>query len=130
VPFDGARVLLYVDQSACDGLDITLTKGAGSVQGSFKLSTEPVQGTWSALDIEARSTIDPSGVGKLLQPEAAAAIAAFSFDRPPDVSLRGHFDGRPAQVAPHGGPRGLRLPGPRRGLRQGVVLPRPGRGRH
>jgi hypothetical protein len=100
VPFDGARVLLYVDQSACDGLDITLTKGAGSVQGSFKLSTEPVQGTWSGLDIEASSTVDPSPVGKLLQPEAAAAIAAFSFDQPPDISLRGHFDGPAAQGAP------------------------------
>jgi hypothetical protein len=100
-PFDEARVLLFVDQSACDGLDITLTKGEGSVKGSFKLTTEPVQGTWSAFDIDAVSTVDPGPVGKLLQPDAEAAIAAFSFDQPPAISIRGHFDG-PAAPAPQG----------------------------
>ncbi len=104
VPFDEARVLLYVDQAACDGLDITLSKGDGAVKGSFKLTTEPVQGTWSAFDIDAESTVDPAPVGTLLQPEAAAAIAAFSFDQPPAISIRGHFDGPAAQ-----GPRGKTL---------------------
>jgi hypothetical protein len=99
VPFDRARALIYVDQAACDGLDIALTKGSGSAQGSFKLSTEPAQGAWTGLDIESTSTIDPSPVGKLLQPDAAAAIAAFSFDKPPAISLRGHFDGPAAQPA-------------------------------
>jgi hypothetical protein len=101
VPFDSARVLLYVDQSACDGLDITLTRGGGIAQGSFRLSTEPVQGVWSGFDIDTTSTIDPSPVGKLLQPDAKAAIAAFSFDRPPSISLRGHFDGPAAKGDPH-----------------------------
>jgi hypothetical protein len=101
VPFDTARVLLYVDQAACDGLDITLTRGTGIARGSFKLSTEPVQGTWSALDIESTSTIDPGPVGKILPPDAAEAIASFSFDRPPSVSLRGHFDGPGAPGTPH-----------------------------
>jgi hypothetical protein len=93
VPFDRARALLYVDQFACDGLDITLSKGNGSGQGSFKLTTEPTDGVWSGFDIEATSTLDLSPIGKLLPAEAGAAIAAFSFDQPPDVSLRGHFDG-------------------------------------
>jgi hypothetical protein len=101
VPFDSARVLLYIDQFACDGLDITIGKGAGSATGSFKLTTEPAQGLWSGFDIEAASSIDLSPVGKLLPPEAASAIAAFSFDKPPAVSLRGHFDGPASNAAPH-----------------------------
>jgi hypothetical protein len=97
--FDTAKVLLYVDQSACDGLDIVLTKGKGSAQGSFRLVTEPVQGAWSGFDIDTTSTVDPAPLAKMLPPEGAAAIAAFSFDQPPDLTLRGHFDG-PAAAAP------------------------------
>jgi hypothetical protein len=99
--FDAARVLLYIDQLACDGLDITLVKGTGSAQGSFKLTTEPTQGEWSAFDIDAASTLDLAPVGKLLPPDAAAAIAAFSFDQPPALSLRGHFDGPASGSVPH-----------------------------
>jgi hypothetical protein len=101
VPFDSARALLYVDQFACDGLDIALTKGSGTAQGSFKLTTEPAQGLWSGFDIDAASKLDLSPLGKLMPPDAAAAIAAFSFDTPPALSLRGHFDGPASGGAPH-----------------------------
>jgi hypothetical protein len=101
VPFDSARVLLYVDQNACDGLDIALTKGSGTAEGSFKLATEPTQGLWSSFDIEATSKIDPAPLGPLLSPDARAAIAAFSFDKAPDVSIRGHFDGPASDSTPH-----------------------------
>jgi hypothetical protein len=101
VPFDSARVLLYVDQNACDGLDIVLTKGTGTAQGSFKLATEPTQGLWSSFDVEATSKLDPTPLGPLLAPEAKSAIEAFSFDQPPEVSLHGHFDGPASEATPH-----------------------------
>jgi hypothetical protein len=93
VSFDRARCLLYVDQFACDGLDIVLTKGSGTAQGSFKLATEPDQGLWRAFDIDATSTLDLTPLGKMLPPDAASAIGAFSFDQAPAVALSGHFDG-------------------------------------
>jgi AsmA-like C-terminal region len=101
VAFDTARALLYVDQFACDGLDVAVTKGSTAAQGSFKLTTEPAQGTWTDFDIEAVSTLDLSPIGKLLPPDAEDAIAAFSFGRPPEVSLRGHFDGPASASPPH-----------------------------
>jgi hypothetical protein len=101
VAFDTARALLYVDQFACDGLDVAVTKGSTAAQGSFKLTTEPAQGTWTDFDIEAVSTLDLSPIGKLLPPDADAAIASFSFGQPPEVSLRGHFDGPASAAAPH-----------------------------
>ncbi len=101
VPFDRVRALLYVDQAACDGLDIAITKGSGTAQGSFKLTTEPKEGLWSGFDIEATSAIDLSPLGKMLPPDAASAIAAFSFDQPPALALRGHFDGPASNSAPH-----------------------------
>ena len=100
VPFDTARVLLYVDQDACDGLEIALTRDTGTAEGSFKLSTEPTQGVWSSLDIEASSTIDPTPLGKILPPDARDAVAAFSFDQAPAVSIRGHFDAAPPPRPP------------------------------
>jgi hypothetical protein len=93
VSFDNARCILYVDQFACDGLDIVLTKGSGTAQGSFKLATEPDEGLWKAFDIDATSTLDLTPLGKMLPPDAASAIGAFSFDQAPAVALSGHFDG-------------------------------------
>jgi hypothetical protein len=100
VPFDSARVLLYVDQNACDGLDIVLTKGPGTAEGSFKLTTEPTEGIWSSLDIEATSKLDPAPLAPLLAPEAKSAIEAFSFDQAPEISLHGHFDGPASDTTP------------------------------
>ncbi len=100
VAFDSARVLLYVDQNACDGLDVALTKGSGTAEGSFKLTTEPTEGAWTSFDIEATSKLDPTPLAPLLAAEARSAITAFSFDQAPEVSLHGHFDGPGSDAAP------------------------------
>jgi hypothetical protein len=101
VPFDSVRTLLYVDQSACDGLEVELVKNGGSAQGSFRLTTEPTKGIWSGFDIDVTSTIDPTPLGTILPAAGAAAVATFSFDKPPAISLRGHFDGPAAEGARH-----------------------------
>jgi hypothetical protein len=93
VPFDSVRTLIYVDQFGCDGLEVAVTKGGGNAKGSFKLETEPVQGTWKGLDIEANSAIDPVPLGPMIPLEGAQAIAVFAFDKPPALTLQGHFDG-------------------------------------
>ncbi len=93
VPFDRVRTRLFVDPMACEGFEIAAQRGSGSVAGAFKLTTEPQRGTWSGLDIDFTSTIDPAAAGKLLAPAAAEAVAAFSFDHPPSIVVRGHFDG-------------------------------------
>jgi hypothetical protein len=99
IPFDTLRTIIYVNEFAADGLEIAVTEGTGSAEGSFKLSTEPTQGTWSGLDMDATSGIDPVPLGKLLPDEGAAALSAFSFNRPPSATIHGHFDG-PAAPAP------------------------------
>jgi hypothetical protein len=101
VPFDSVRTLLFVNQSSCDGLEVEFTKGAGSAQASFRLTTEPATGVWSGLDIDLESRIDPSPLEKLLPADAAAAVAAFSFDQAPAIAVRGHFDGPANGGLPH-----------------------------
>jgi hypothetical protein len=101
VPFDRARTRLFVDQSVCEGFEFAVAQGKGTAQGAFRLSTEPRHGTWSGLDIDMTSTLEPAGVGGLFPPAAAAAVAAFSFDGPPSISLRGHFDGPGSPGARH-----------------------------
>ncbi|HEY4989642.1 MAG TPA: hypothetical protein VII09_07540, partial [Opitutaceae bacterium] len=101
VPLDRLRTLIYVDQSACDGLEVEATRGTGTALASFRLVTEPVQGIWSGLDIDLRSKIDPAPFGKLLPPDGGAAIAAFSFGQPPELAIRGHFDGPAAGGIQH-----------------------------
>jgi hypothetical protein len=101
VPFDRARTRLLVDQSGCEGFEFAAAQGSGSAQGAFRLATEPQHGAWSGLDIDITSTLDPAAVGGLFPPAAAAAVAAFSFDNPPSISLRGHFDGPAAPGARH-----------------------------
>jgi hypothetical protein len=102
VAFDAARVLLYVDPAACDGIDIFVAKGSGSAQGSFKLALDPDKGgLWSSLDVDARLRLDPAPFGKLLPQDGAQSIAAFSFDKPPSVNVDGHFDGPAAAGGRH-----------------------------
>jgi len=101
VPFDSVRTLLYVDQAACDGLEVELIKGGGSAEGSFRLATEPTTGAWTGFDIDAAATIDPVPLASMLPGAGAAAVAAFAFDKPPAIALRGHFDGPAAEGAPH-----------------------------
>jgi hypothetical protein len=100
VALDSARVLLSVDPSATNGYHVFVSRGEGTAEGSFKLSTDASKGgLWSGLDIDARSGVDPGPVGSLLPAEAAAAISAFSFDKLPSVDVRGHFDGPAAGTA-------------------------------
>jgi hypothetical protein len=73
----------------------------GEVQGSFRLPTEPATGKWAALDFEARSTIDPAPLGRLLPAAGSATVAAFSFGRAPSIYARGHFDGPAAAGERH-----------------------------
>jgi AsmA-like C-terminal region len=99
VTFNTLRTIIFVDEAAADDLEIAVTNGEGSAKGSFKLSTDPADGTWSGLDIDAISAIDPAPLGKLLPHEGEAAIAAFSFGHPPSATIHGHFDG-PASAGP------------------------------
>ena len=102
VAFDTTQVLLYVDPLVCHGIDIRVTKDQGSAQGSFRLSTDPQRGgLWSALDMEAQARIDPVPLAKLLPPDGADALKAFSFEKPPSMALSGHFDGPAASAERH-----------------------------
>jgi len=101
IAFDRVRTRLFIDKSACEGFEVSGTQGSGSAQGAFKLTTEPAHGTWSGLDIDMSSTLDPAEAAKLLPPAAADAIASLSFEHPPSISLRGHFDGPASAGARH-----------------------------
>jgi hypothetical protein len=99
VPFETTNVLLYVDPTECLGIDIRVSRDSGTARGSFKLATDPQKGgLWSALDLDAQSRLDPVPLGRLLPPDGAAALQAFSFEKPPEIGLVGHFDG-PASTA-------------------------------
>jgi hypothetical protein len=93
IRFDRARALLFADPSGFEGLQVVLDLGPGTAAGQFKLTTENEHGVWTGLDLDLTSSINPLVAGKILAPEAAEALAAFSFDRPPTILVRGHFDG-------------------------------------
>jgi hypothetical protein len=101
VPFDRVRTLLYIDQSVCEGFEAEATKGADGAQASFRAAFEPRTGAWGGLDVDLDSTLDPASVAMMLPSGAAAAVVQFSFDHPPSVALRGHFDGPAAPGARH-----------------------------
>jgi hypothetical protein len=100
VPMDRVRTLLYIDQAICEGFEVEATQAGGIARASFKASFEPVSGSWKGLDLEVDSHLDPTGVAKMLPPGAESAIGAFSFEQPPAIAVRGHFDG-PAAGLPH-----------------------------
>ena len=93
VPFDTLRTILFVDENAADDLEIAVTNAGASAVGSFKLSTEPSDGTWTGLDIDGVSGIDLAPLAPLLPHDGEAAIEAFSFIHPPSATVHGHFDG-------------------------------------
>ncbi len=101
MPFDRLRTRLYIDQSVCEGFEFVAAQGSGSALGAFKVVFEPLHGIWSGMDLDISSTLDPAAAGRLLPPAGAEAISTFSFDHPPSISLRGHFDGPAAPGARH-----------------------------
>ena len=102
VPFDTTHVLIYVDPKQAHGIDIRVTKDKGSAQGSFTLATDPDKGgLWSGLDIAAKAELNPVPLASLLPEEGAEALSSFAFERPPSISVNGHFDGPAAGQDPH-----------------------------
>jgi hypothetical protein len=101
IPFDRVRTRLFIDQAACEGFEIVASRGTGSAQGAFRLTTEALRGAWTGLDIDLNSTLDPAFAAKVLDPAAGEAIAAFSFDHPPSIVVRGHFDGPASSTGLH-----------------------------
>lgn len=101
VPLDGMRTLLNVEPEGCSGLEFWMARGSGDAQGSFRLSTEAATGKWSGFDVDVTSSLDPSIFSSLLPPEPAAALAAFSFAKPPSVYALGHFDGPATEGSRH-----------------------------
>jgi hypothetical protein len=101
IPVDRLQLILYVNEFGANGLTVDATKGAGAVKGTFRLATEPTQGQWTALDLEAAADVDPALVAPILPDAATAAIRDFAFDRAPAISLHGHFDGPDTAPVPH-----------------------------
>ncbi|HEY1792504.1 MAG TPA: AsmA-like C-terminal region-containing protein [Opitutaceae bacterium] len=92
VPFDTARTLLYVDQDAVYGYEASGTKGGGGAAGSFRMLTAPATGAWTSLDFDATANLDPTPLGSMLPGPAKAALAAFAFDKAPQLAVEGHFE--------------------------------------
>ncbi len=101
VPFDAFRTRIYVDQDVCKIYEFEASQGAGKLRGSARLDTEPAQGVWTGLDLEATSSIDPSPLAVILPADGARALAAFTFERPPLISTRAHIDGPAAEGVHH-----------------------------
>jgi len=101
VAFDGLKTIIFVNEAGANGISVDLAKGGGGAKGSFRLATEPTEGTWSGLDLEADATLDPTPLAAILPEEAGTAIRSFKFDQPPALSLHGHFDGPAAAGTPH-----------------------------
>ncbi len=98
---DRVRMLLYIDQSICEGFEVEVTKGGQKARSSFKANFAPATGLWKDLDLEVDSRLDPAGIAKILPPGGASAVSAFTFEQPPSIEVRGHFDGPAAGGTPH-----------------------------
>jgi hypothetical protein len=99
--FDTLRTRLFVNELGCIGYEVSVTRGAGSAQGDFRLDTEPLQGAWRSLDIDANAAMDPAPLAGMLPKDASAAIGLFSFSSPPSITLKGHVDGPAGRSPPH-----------------------------
>jgi hypothetical protein len=53
------------------------------------------------LDVETDSTLEPSSLASMFPAGAKAAVDAFSFDSPPSIVFRAHFDGPAASGDRH-----------------------------
>jgi hypothetical protein len=101
VPLDSMRTLLFVDAADCFGIEVAAREGQGSALGTFHLSTDPSQGLWTSLDLDAQSTLDPVRIAGMLSKDVSSAVGVFSFESPPSLGLRGHVDGPAAPPPAH-----------------------------
>ena len=121
VALDEAKVLLSVDPTATDGYHVVLTRGAGTAEGSFKLSTDASKGgLWSALDIDARSRRRPRAgrqpaAGRRGGGDLRLLLRQAAVGGRPRALRRTGGGGPPAQEPPRRGPLGRAAEGSRRG---------------
>ena len=94
VPYDRVYGRLFVRPQFDDGLEFSVTQGAGSATGTFARWYDQKAGIQRRLDLDLASTLDPSPLAKIWPPGKTPpdVLTAFAFDQPPAVRLSGRFD--------------------------------------
>lgn len=101
VPFDQVRARLFIRPSFFDGLELLARHGDGSVRGPFTFRTHPGTREWSLLEFNVDSTFELGRIAQVMQPLGAGFFSAFQLAKPPELRVRGRFDGPGAPEGQH-----------------------------
>ncbi len=92
VPYDRVYGRLFIRPHFDDGLEFSITQGAGAATGTFARWWDQKASIMRRLEINVQSTLDVSPLAKVWPKNPPEVLTAFTFDRPPSVTLVGHFD--------------------------------------
>ncbi len=99
--FDHVRTRLFLRPGFFDGLELFGTQGSGSVRGTFNYQSNPVSHAWRSFDVAAESSLDLELARTMAGAPGAKLLAPFQIATPPEIRLRGHFDGPGAVAGQH-----------------------------
>jgi hypothetical protein len=101
VPFDWLRTRLFIRPGWYDALEVAAAQGTAQARGRFLVQAETRQGVVKSLDLDGTSGLALAVGGRLIGPVATDVVQPFWFAQPPQLTLRGHFDGAAAPPPRH-----------------------------
>jgi hypothetical protein len=101
VPFDWLRTRMFIRPGWYDAMDVAAARGAAEARGRFLVQAETRHGVVKSLDLDGTSSLELAIAGRLIGPVAADVVQPFWFAVPPQLTLRGHFDGAAAPAPRH-----------------------------
>ncbi|MBS0663197.1 MAG: hypothetical protein JSR48_08015 [Verrucomicrobia bacterium] len=93
VSLDHLRTLIFIRPNFYDGQELFVTLGPGAARGSFTREVEPGTFALKAMDLDFVSTLPLAVPADIFGPAVAGSLSAFAFAEPPEVRIKGHFDG-------------------------------------
>jgi hypothetical protein len=91
--FDRVHTRLFLRPGYFDGLAVHGTQGERRVAGTFTYNTRTATALWRSFEVNLDSSLELATAARIIGPAGEAMLAPFAVAAPPEVRLRGRFDG-------------------------------------
>lgn len=98
---DHVRTRLFIRPGYFDGLEMFATQGTGAARGTFTYRIDGSSDEWRAFDVAAESSLDLAVARQIAGAAGTKLLAPFELSAPPELRLRGHFDGPGSAAGEH-----------------------------
>lgn len=101
VPFDRVRTTLFIRPDFYDGIELSVTRGAGKARGRFTRSVDLDKHGFRWMDFEVDSDLELQESARLFGQSGVEIVEPFIFEKPPRLKLKGHLEGEASPAGEH-----------------------------